>query len=274
MMSNAIADTFLKYGGEIRYNCGASKILLKDGRVTGGVDDRGEIVSTQCVVSNASKITTYTDLIGSENVPVEAFAEMRGSSIGASAVTVYVGFDKSPEELGITHTTTFIGGSGSPETEYTATKALGFHEDTGLSMTCYTHMDSGFSPPGTTMAAIIMLQYAEPWLRVAPEQYAAEKYKAAKGMLERVETVYPGLRDHIEEMEISTPITHMRYLGHPGGAFYGFDQHVKDSASFVSPKPPVEGLYLAGAWATSGGFQPTLESGVRAARRVLKGLGK
>ena len=111
-------------------------------------------------------------------------------------------------------------------------------------------------------------------LKSPPEQYASEKYKAADGMLSRVETVYPGLRNHIEEMEISSPITHLRYLGHPGGAFYGFDQHVKDSPSFLSPKPPVNGLYLAGAWATSGGFHPTLDSGIRAAQRVLKQLGK
>ena len=91
-------------------------------------------------------------------------------------------------------------------------------------------------------------------------------------MLAQAETVYPGLQEHIEEMEISTPITHMRYLGHPGGAFYGFDQHVKNSASFVSPKPPIDGLFLAGAWASSGGFQPTLDSGAQTARRVLSRL--
>lgn len=274
MLSAALADTFLKYGGEIRYNCGAARILVRDGSVDGVVDERGELMFARHVISNASRITTYADLIGREHLPEDAFREMRGSTVGASAVTVYVGFDRTPEELGITHATTFIGGCGSQDEEYEATKLLGFHENTGLAMTCYTVMDPGFSPPGTTMAAIIMLQYAEPWFEVSARQYASEKYKAADGMLSRVETVYPGLRNHIEEMEISSPITHLRYLGHPGGAFYGFDQHVKDSPSFLSPKPPVNGLYLAGAWATSGGFHPTLDSGIRAAQRVLKQLGK
>lgn len=273
MLSSALADTFIKHGGELRYNCGAAKIVVRDGRVEGVVDDRGEFISTRHVISNASRITTCVDLIGREHLPAEVFAEMRGSSVGASAVTVYAGFDKSPEALGIANTTTFIGGRGSQDEEYEATKVLGCRDETGLAMTCYTLMDRRFSPPDTTTAAIIMLQYAEPWFEIPPEQYASEKYKAADAMLARVDTVYPGLRDHIEELEISTPITHLRYLGHPGGAFHGFDQHVKDSASFVSPKLPVDGLYLAGAWATSGGFQPTLDSGVRAARRLLKQLG-
>ncbi len=274
MLSAALADTFLKYGGTVRYNCGAARIVVQGDRVEGVLDDRGELVLARHVISNASRITTYADLIGREHLPDAAFSEMRGCTVGASAVTVYAGFDRSPEELGITNTTTFIGGRGSQDEEYEATRMLGCREETGLAMTCYTRMDSGFSPPGTTQAALIMLQYAEPWFHVPPEAYTAEKYKAADAMLARAETVYPGLRDHLEEMEISTPITHLRYLGHPGGAFYGFDQYVKDSASFVSPKPPVDGLYLAGAWAASGGFQPTLDSGVRAARQVLKHLGK
>ncbi len=274
MLSAALADTFLQYGGEVRYHCGASSIVVRDGRVEGVVDDQGELHLAKHVISNASRITTCADLIGREHLPEAAFAEMRGSSIGASAVTVYAGFDQSPDALGITHTTTFIGGCGSQDEEYEATRTLGCRDTTGLMLTCYTRMDGSFSPPGTTQAALIMLQYAEPWFQVPPEQYAEEKYKAADAMLRRAEAVYPGLRDHIEEMEISTPITHLRYLGHPGGAFYGFDQYVKDSASFLSPKPPVDGLYLAGAWATSGGFQPTLDSGARAARQVLKQLGK
>jgi phytoene dehydrogenase-like protein len=87
-----------------------------------------------------------------------------------------------------------------------------------------------------------------------------------KGLLDIAERVYPGFTDALEELEVSTPLTHLRYLGHPGGAFYGFDQYAKDSNLFVSPLSGIEGLYFAGAWAGMGGFQPTLESGVAAAK--------
>jgi len=219
---------------------------------------------------NASKITTYADLIGPEHLPKSVFDDMRGGTIGASAVTVYLGLDRSPDELGITGVTTFISTEVGPEREYEMTKTLGFSEGSAMGMTCYTKMDPSFSPPGTTMAALITLQYADPWLQVPPSEYAKEKYRAADAIIKRAEQVYPGLKDHIEEMEISTPITHMRYLGHPGGGFYGFDQHMKDSASFVNPKPPIEGLYLAGAWVSSGGFQPTLDGGARIGRRLAR----
>jgi len=272
-LSNAIADAILSHGGEIRYNCAARKIRVQDGRVQGVVTEHDDEIEARFVISNASKVTTYVDLIGRDHLPGRLFAEMRGSAIGASAVTVYVGLDRPPEQFGFTNTTTYISSTADVDHEYEATKTLGFGDESGLCMTCYTKMDPSFSPPGTTMAALVTLQYAEPWLEVPPAQYAAQKYRAAHAMLACAETVYPGLREHIEEIEISTPITHMRYLGHPGGAFYGFDQHVKNSASFVSPKPPIDGLFLAGAWASSGGFQPTLDSGVQTAQRVLSRLG-
>jgi prolycopene isomerase len=187
-------------------------------------------------------------------------------------VTAYIGFDRSPEELGITNATTFISTAKDSEREYELTKVLGMTDESMMLMTCYSAMDPSFSPPGTTVAALITLQYGEPWLELAPGDYAREKYRAAEGLLDRAEMLYPGLRGHIEEMEISTPITHMRYLGHPGGAFYGFDQHVRDSDLLGSPQPPIEGLHLAGTWVTMGGFHPTLDFGARTARQVLKGL--
>ena len=271
-LSNAIADTILSHGGTIRYNCPVKKIVVEDGKVQGVVTAGGEEIRASMVLSNASTLTTYLDLIGPEHVPEQVFHEMRGSSIGTSAMTIYLGFDRTPDELGITNATTFIGGVAGAEREYDMTKTLGFNEEWMLGLTCYTKMDPSFSPPGTTMAVLLTLQYMEPWLRVPPAQYAVEKHRTALAMLTRAETVYPGLRDHIEEREVSTPITHARYLGHPGGAFYGFDQYLKDSDSFITPKPPIDGLHLAGTWVNAAGFQPTLDGGARAGRRILKQL--
>jgi prolycopene isomerase len=41
-------------------------------------------------------------------------------------------------------------------------------------------------------------------------------------LIERVESVLmPGLREAIEVKEIGTPLTNMRYTGHPPGAAHG-----------------------------------------------------
>ncbi len=53
-------------------------------------------------------------------------------------------------------------------------------------------------------------------------------------MLDLISRVFPELRNHIEEFDVGTPLTHMRYLGHPGGAAYGYDQHAKNTRLFIT----------------------------------------
>ncbi len=130
-----------------------------------------------------------------------------------------------------------------------------------------------FSPPGTSQVNIVSLKYGEPWLKVPPEAYYDLKYRCAESMLQRVEQVYPGLRSHIEEIEVATPLTFMRYLGHPAGAIYGYEQLTKDSLFFQPGRySPIKGLFFAGGWAGDCGFEPTLRSGKAAAKSILKQL--
>ena len=71
---------------------------------------------------------------------------------------------------------------------------------------------------------------------------------------------------------VATPMTMMHYLGHPGGAIYGYDQDATENWLFRTNerRPQVPGLHLAGSWTGMGGFQPTLQAGFSAARRLLR----
>ncbi|MCP4750925.1 MAG: NAD(P)/FAD-dependent oxidoreductase [Proteobacteria bacterium] len=275
-LSNALVDRFVRHGGTVRFKCGVEKILVENDAVQGVVTEHGERIAANYVVSNISKIATYVDLMDPKHRPAETMAEMRGIRPATSAFTLYIGFDCEPGELGITESTNFI-------MSYTdiADPALGRTEKADalggyMLLSCYDIVDPEFSPPGACQVAIVTGQKAEPWYAVPPAQYTDMKYRCAEATLRQAEKVFPNLRDHIEEIEVATPLTHIRYLGHPGGAFYGFEQNVKDSL-FMQPSrlSPVKGLFHAGAWVTDGGYQPTLESGTQAARAILteiKGL--
>jgi prolycopene isomerase len=271
-LSNALLDVFLEAGGEVRFNCGASKILVKNGMVTGVLTEGGDIAAADYVVSNVSTIHTYTELIDREEVPSSQLEMMKGCTIGPSAFTVYAGLDCEPGELGIHDTTNFITTTLDMDKAFSLWRTM---EKQGWALlTCYDVSDPSFSPPGTCQAAIVSLQYADPWYAIPPHQYADTKYRYAQGMLDLAERVFPGFRNHIEEIEAASPLTHMRYLGHPGGAIYGFEQFAKDSPLFLTGRTPIKGLYFAGSWVGSGGFQPTLTSGRSTARSILKDMRK
>ena len=140
-------------------------------------------------------------------------------------------------------------------------------------LSCYDVSDPEFSPAGTSQANVVTLKYGEPWLRIPPESYNDVKYRCADNMLKRVEEVFPGARARIEEIEVGTPLTHMRYLGTPGGSIYGYEQLTRNSLFFQPGRfSPIEGLTFVGGWAGDCGFEPTLNSGLAAARSIIKKL--
>lgn len=269
-LSNALFDEYLVHGGDARFNCAARRIVVEDGRIKGVITEDGERFDTSYVISNASTVHTYVDLIERAQVPAAELENMRGRTLGPSAFTLYMGFDCEPADLGIHETTNFIAVTTDMDAAFEKMRTM---DPQGWALfTCYDVSDPDFSPKGASQAALVSLQYAEPWYMVPPHEYAQAKYRYAEGMLALAETVFPGIRDHIEELEAATPLTHLRYLGHPGGAIYGFEQYAKDSPYFLSNQSAVKGLYHAGAWVGGGGFQPTLTSGRSAAKAVLKAM--
>ncbi|MDQ1335826.1 MAG: prolycopene isomerase [Thermodesulfobacteriota bacterium] len=272
-LSNAILNRFLSNGGTARFNGGAKRIIVENGAVQGVVTDDGDRIQTEHVVSNASQITTYAQLMDRENIPDQVFTEMGGRSLSPSAFTLFVGFDCEPGELGITGSTNFLIDSFEFDDRiFSRMRSVDITDET-MVLSCYDVADPDFSPAGACQANIVTLKYGEPWMRIPPARYHSVKFQCAESMLRRVEAIFPGVRTHIEELEAATPLTHMRYLGHPEGAIYGFEQYTKDSMFFQPGRyAPIEGLYFASGWIGDCGFQPTLNAGMSAAKSILKKL--
>ena len=76
-----------------------------------------------------------------------------------------------------------------------------------------------------------------------------EKYKAEKAetFLVEIEKKFPGIRDCIQSVHSSTPLSYRDYIGGHNGNLYGY---VKDSnnpmKTFISPKTKLENLFLTG----------------------------
>ncbi len=270
-LSNGLINRFLSSGGTVRFNCGAKKIIVEDGDVKGVITEDGDHIPANHVISNASQVSTYVQLIDPENVPNEALREMRGRTLSPSAFVMFVGFDCEASQLGITDSTTFLmANTDITDRNLDRMQRLDI-DDELMVLSCYDVADPDFSPPGTCQANIVTLKYGDPWLRVPPSDYHRVKYRCGEAMLRRVEDIFPDVRKHIEELEVATPLTHMRYLGHPNGAIYGFEQYTKDSLFFQPGRfSPIGGLYFASGWTGDCGFQSTLEAGLSAANSIIK----
>ncbi len=273
-LSNAFIEVFEEQGGEVRMSCGARRIMMDEGRVAGVITDEGEEVLAPWIVSGTDPISTCRDLIGDEHLPGGFLDKLRASGVAASTINVYLGIDRSPEQLGIDAHEIFVNDDYDLDGHARALRRL--EDPRAVSVTTYNLADPDISPPGTTMLVITALMYGDLWTKIPPERYVETKNRLAESMIRKVERHIPGIRDHAEEVEVSTPVTNMRYANTLGGSIYGFDAPPWDNMlTRMSHRGPVRGLHFAGAWTQpGGGFQPAITSGQVAAAAVLGGIKK
>jgi len=188
-ISNALLDSYLEAGGEVIFNCGAKKIQVSDGKVIGVATEDGKEFFTDRVVSNASTITTYNDMIDPEHVPDSKMIELGSRTVGMSATIVFMGFDCEPEGMDIHETTNFITTSPQGLMDYSMTKSLAPAE--GILFSCYNVDDSEFSPKGTCQASLLSASYAEPWLNIPSAKYHETKQLYAQNLLSLLYRVFP-----------------------------------------------------------------------------------
>ena len=269
-LSNALIAVFEELGGEVRFNCGVKRITTSNGRVTGVITEEDEERVADWIISNADPITTCRDMLGAEHVPSEFFTRLQSSEVAASTVNVYLGVARPHEELGLTEHEIFINSNYDLDRQYEQMSRL--DPPDAIAVTCYNVVYPEISPPGTSIVVLTALAYAEPWYRVPLTEYVDTKNRLAEGMIHLAERIAPGLRECTQVVEVSTPLTNIRYAGTRGGSIYGFNQPPRDNMVWrMGHRGPLDGLYFVGAWTQpGGGFEPAIMSGQMAGGAILR----
>lgn len=267
-LSSALLASFQEAGGEVQFNCGVEKIRTEQGKVCSVVLETGEEVRCNAVISNASPLTTFNELLDAEQAPLAVQQDFKSRRMGTSAFVIYMGLDCTPEELGVETASSFIYESMNEDDIHDRMQTL--DAPNGGMLTCYNFEDRDAALEGKSQVALVCLQYGDVWENIPEDQYAKTKYEFAESLISMIEKVYPNVRKHIEEVEVATPLTMMRYLNTPGGAIYGFKQSIEDNALLRERLAGVPGLFIAGSWSGMGGFQPTYMSGAATAKAAIK----
>ncbi len=273
-LSQAFVDAIEANGGEVWLNNGAARILVSEGKVRGVLAEDGTEIAAPYVVSNASPLVTCYRLLEREDVPSWYLKRLAIWTPGAATFNVYLGLDCTCEDLGLNVHENFVNNGYDMERQYELMRSSLNFEPDGASVTAYNVVDPEFSPPGTASVVLTLISYAQPWLKLKPNEYHDAKERLADRMLSLAERVAPDIRKHIEEVEVASPLTNMRFSGNPGGSIIGFDENYMGTGMDHLPnRGPLEGLYFAGAWANiGGGYETCIFSGFFASRQLLEDM--
>ncbi len=274
-MSQAIVSRIQELGGRIELNSKVEKILTENGRVRGVRLAGGEEIASRHVISNASAVHVYSDMID-EPVPEEALQFIQGRKRGVSGFVVYLGLDATPEELGISDYNYFIG--HNMDTDYLEEGYTSLTDARLIAGICPNIITPDCSPEGTTILTITALVDPEPWMDLDPWEYHAAREKLAEAAIKFFDQAAGAcVADHIEEIEISTPVTYNHYTGVFEGRIYGFEPGTSDSflARLMSAQDEkyIQGLELCGGFAVRGhGYNAAMASGNLTALYTLKAM--
>ncbi len=262
-------------GGEIRYNAPVSKILVKDGKAY-GVIVNGETFYSDHIISNSYPDDVFSRMIDKDEVPEFEIKKANARDLALSFFTVYLGLDKSAEELGIKDYSVFLEPYADAERQYENSFSLG---GTGwVIVNCLNILNPSITEKGTSELFFTTSIYGDIWGKVEPKDYKKTKLKIAEEMIDYYEkTMGVSIKEHIEEIKIATPATFARYLSSPNGTPYGYQGHPWDSiiprVVAQEKENTIKGLRFCGAHAERmDGYGTTYFSGENAARKTIEDM--
>lgn len=264
-----------KQGVDLRLNSRVTSVLLSDGRAAGVriSDARGSCTLRAPRVLAACDVdSVYRTLLPESAVSRVLIDKIGKAQTYGSAVTVFLGLDCAPSELGLPGEELVVLTRDDVTRE--AHNSTDPHT-AAITVLCPSSHDHSMAPPGKgTMILFVAAEYhyrnfwcteqAADGQRTRGEAYRSLKKEFARILMERVEKkLVPGLASHIEVCEIATPMTYQRYTGNRNGSMMGFMPGMKNMRAGVAGHfTPVENLLICGQWSSYGGGVP---SAVRAA---------
>lgn len=267
-MEKAIRDS----GGEIFYHCEVTRVLFNGEKVCGVAAGERKWYADH-VVLNCFPGTAYSQLIEAAKVPERAVRLDNARQIGTLFFTVYLGLNRSCEELGINDYSVFLYDSPDAGAQY---ETLNDPKHSFIIANCLNKVIPEASPQGTCTLFLTTMLTEKAWGVVKPEEYKRVKNRIAKRMIETYERkMHCSVSPYIEEIVIAAPPTFARYLNTPDGTPYGYQIKPWDTmiARIMNAKNEryIDGLYFVGAHAErSDGYSSTYANGRSVGERIVR----
>jgi phytoene dehydrogenase-like protein len=268
VFADAIADRYARLGGAVRYGTRATSILVESNRATGVRCADEKVIPASTVISCADGHTTLFKMLEGRFLNRNIRHLYEHGELFSALIQVSLGVDKvftdAPHSISLPLAEPLVV---DDQTQHRRLEVTLFNADAGL------------CPTGKTVVTVRMTSRLEYWTRLkkeAPERYRRAKEDLLKRTIRILDQRFPGLADHVENTDVATPVTFVRYTGNWQGSHEGW---------LPSPRvlgrrlpftlPGLKDFYMAGHWVIPGGGLPSVAlSGRYVAQLICAQRGK
>jgi phytoene dehydrogenase-like protein len=250
-------------GGRLRLGARVDRILVERDAAVGVQLAGGEIMRADRVISAADAHATIHELLGGRYV--DEITEKTFRTLRPFASYLQVSFGVARDLSAQPGFVTRLLDAPLAVDPQTALRSLSLR---------FFHFDPTFAPAGkTAVTCFLPTRNVAYWVdlrRYDPVRYQAEKHRVAEAVIAIVEKMVPGFRKAIEEADVSTPATVIRYTSNWQGSMEGW--LLTPGMGFKPLRHTLPGLrkfLMAGQWVMPGGGLP---AGLLTARLAVRTL--
>lgn len=276
-MSLALDEVIRRHGGNIWYNSEVTKVIMKDGKPAGVVINGEKEVYGKYIICNSYPYAVFKDLFDKKDVPEKQLKMLKARKTACTLTTVYLGMNKTKEELGIKDYSVFIAPDSDSDKQYEA--AQGYKSGYCI-INCLNEIIPDCTPEGTCQLFLTTMTFGDVMKDVRPQDYKKFKTEIAKDMIETCEKALGiSIMPYIEEIEIALPPTFARYLNTPLGTPYGYmlekwDSMIPRTVQYLGDQP-FDNFFFCGATQERGdGYGCAYYTGEKAGGLVVKAIKK
>ncbi|MFZ9851115.1 MAG: carotenoid isomerase, partial [Vulcanococcus sp.] len=207
------------HGGAIRYQARVVDVLIENGQAVGVKLASGETIRARRVVSNATRWDTFAGDPGSEGAVAHPLVEAahtpaaertwrRRYRPSASFLSLHLGVEAAVIPNGFHCHHLLLDDWAEMESEQGV-----------IFVSIPTLLDPSLAPEGHHIVHTFTPSDIAAWRQLSPSAYKSKKQADAARLVQRLESILPGLGAAIRHQEIGTPRTHRRFLGRMGGSY-------------------------------------------------------
>lgn len=295
--SKRIADCLLKtvadQGGWTRISTDVDSIAIENGRAVGVNLSNGEQIRAPIVVSAAGIASTITRLLPERFMTESWTEEILKLQPAPAHLCLYLGFKGDIRKAGAGPANKWFYRSWDPELgewQISPDKEI---EPAPVLYCSFPSLKDPEHDPGPDVrhtgevVTFVPWDVFQPWQgtkwKKRGEDYDVFKARLEKALLEQFLENMPELRDMVDHVELSTPLSTDNFCRPVHGSIYGIEPTPKRfKNSYLRAKSPVPGLYFSGSEVSSVGVIGAMMGGVlgamavepRAMMRLMRQIGK
>jgi len=266
MLPSKIEKAFERFGGQALYRHTVDEIIIQDGNAQAVRLEDGTVIAGERIIANATVWNIYGKLVRPEHIPPERLDWAHSLVPTYPSMTLYMVVNKQAIPFNALPWEIFIENRAEIDSN-------------DLTLYINSLVDESLNPNRDELVVMAIAPNLKHWPsptdpKYHSDEYQQQKQQEAEGMLNQIESHYPGFRKHIRTLIIGTPTTIERYLLKNGGAVGGPKNAIgQEMLKRLHARSEWKNLYFCGdSTVMATGAPATAVSGVGAANMVLRDL--